>query len=503
MSQVKQVYRKYNVDSRDTRIIELRKVLGNKMGYFGKMAKWVFEDDVPISEIELIMNSLQNIRISKPIHEFTYIEELSDYIRDTQNKRKLNQIIKSIPSKSRRNVSTRIKELIYSNIEREDEIRGFLSKKGGSCKTEDELYQRISEVINLSGQNTSYKAVIRRIKVRLLILKVLGIINLLSWIRNGSRNRIKHGEIVYKDGKNIILKVNTYTLSRLLGSPHWCISTSKYYWDMYVPKDGVNNQYFIFQTEHKDKKSMVGVTVTPGDTNKHIHFRDDTKCNDVSYLDKYDKYLRGTKLVIKTWVDLVEYKISDLNIILNTPDWFNLITGTYVGDRRYYYGTTHQIRINDGGYLSWLINEVYTNRHRYEYDDYCKFMHRVSRTTMIRDIKTVSIFSKIDYDAPYFDDDNVSMCVLGFFKIVYFFYTKGHYQILDVLDVKMGRNKIIGINRLSEYTINDISDIIPDGAKLFTNSQWDTLGSTEKINTINELIKWYLSSFSGTYVEII
>ena len=115
MNQVTKISNKYKVDPRE--VSELKNLLGNNLGYLPKFSEWVFKKGTDLKEIKDILDLLKMVKINKPVSSFKSSEELFDYITEVQNKRKLNQIFKSIPSKSRRNVSERIKSAIYNNID--------------------------------------------------------------------------------------------------------------------------------------------------------------------------------------------------------------------------------------------------------------------------------------------------------------------------------------------------------------------------------------------------
>src|SRR5690606_6565540 len=139
------------------------------------------------------------------IDSFKDPEELYDYITELKIGIKVNQAIKSLPSRSRRLVNDKLKSLISNNIKYFNNIKDFYSKKGGRYKNSNDLYSDTENLIkNLSG----------------------------GW----SVGSIKYlpEELVYKDDHTLILHIGDYNRSKKLGSSHWCISTDEEYWDQYT-----------------------------------------------------------------------------------------------------------------------------------------------------------------------------------------------------------------------------------------------------------------------------
>lgn len=367
MSQISNICKKYNKDVNDPLVLELREVLKNKLGYFPTFAKWLFNDKTDINGLKDIIVLLNEIKIHKPITSFKSSEDLYDFLTETRNKRKLNQIIKSIPSHSRSHISKRIKDVIYSNIDKEEILKDYFSKKGGRSKTEDDLYQRTLEVINDGGSN-DYNEILNKINRIIkpsLYTRIGNFFGRLLEIPN-SPNQL---EIVYKDGVNIIVKIDSYEISQKLGSKHWCISSSEYHWENYTKND--RTQYFIWQTDKSGKESMIGVTVT-----KYLgiirtaHYKDDSRCyND--YLSRYKQYLKGGNIEVDDIEYLINHNVYDLDLVLKTKNW-----NTYYNDsRRNIYNDLRMIRS--------------ANRYTYSPDRVSieKYFNNVSKTIYFNEIQ--------------------------------------------------------------------------------------------------------------------
>lgn len=545
MSQINRVCKKYNKDLLDTDVVELRKILIKNMGYFDKMSEWVFSGKSTITEIRDIVDLLQIVKINKSISSFKNSEQLYDHICEVRNKRKLNQIVKSIPSNSRKNVSSRIESIIYNNIDKEDLFKDFFSKKGGTCKTEDDLYQNISEIINTSEGGSAYKDVLSRISSRINFLnrksvlqQILGfIINPVKWTNllfgNYKFDFKKHGKIVYKDGETIIVEVSSFILSVAIGSRHWCISNRKTYWDNYVGNEDKTIQYFIYQTkfDSSNKESMIGTTVRKGGIKRATHFRNDDSCIGDVYLSKYSDYLKGSEVDIDYITDVIKYKITDLNVILSFTDWERIFdryeykycspsSARYYGNRYYQrdsgnYG--YGLKSNMSSYLSKILSDIYTNRDKYDHKNICNFSHMciLYMWNTIPKKKMSMISNIINYDSPYFCDDDDSKDRLTYLKVVNYIlpifeadYKKwrGYYGRVGLYDIYGDRN---GYSRFGygygyhqsnspirenhnnynnsnyyNYVIDDITNIMVENPSCH---EWYKMGTEKKVEYINSI----------------
>lgn len=91
---------------------------------------------------------------------------------------------------------------------------------------------------------------------------------------------IKSGVSVVSEQDNLlILKIDKFEHSNLLGSSSWCISTSRGYFDSYTDN---RDQYFFFDfnKESSDKYSMMGFTLEKNNTLYAAHSRFDEVVND-------------------------------------------------------------------------------------------------------------------------------------------------------------------------------------------------------------------------------
>ena len=447
MSQVKNICKKYGKDPNDPQVVKIKKMLQKHMGYFPKMAEWVFTDKSTITELRNIMDLLGNVKISKPITSFNSSEELYDHLTEVQNKRKLNQIVKSIPSKSRKNVSKRIKDLIYNNLDKEEMFKDFFSKKGGSCKTEDDIYQMISEIINLVDGDQSYTSVLNKIDKRIKSLslsigkKITHYIRVFfappitSWSDFISFRFIKNigyekdGEIVYKDGKTIIVEVNKFSLSAAIGSSHWCISTRPTYWNSYAGNKKLpRSQYFIYQTEYKphDKRSLLGFTINIDGTIYAAHYKNDDPIANMDrdfYMKKYGRYLKPKDVKIESVEKFISLKLTNFKILTDIPNWGDIF------------------RSYNMDYKSTEFIHYHGYRDRYE-NVTMKYLHKISENL----IETV-----MKGDGDKFNKKDIDFFFSKYFKI---WGDQDHYIITDLFVIKRISKFINEYNIDESFLIN-------------------------------------------------
>jgi hypothetical protein len=68
--------------------------------------------------------------------------------------------------------------------------------------------------------------------------------------------------VVYEDDNKIILNIEDFKQSKIMGSSAWCIARDEHYFKSYV--GDYNHQYFIydFSKDSSDNESMIGITLT-------------------------------------------------------------------------------------------------------------------------------------------------------------------------------------------------------------------------------------------------
>lgn len=141
-------------------------------------------------------------------------------------------------------------------------------------------------------------------------------------------NRKKlNADIVEVDRENntLLIRVNDYTASKELGSSHWCISRTPYFFNSYINKKGKfllkSSQYFYysFNLEHSNRLKMVGVTVSKG---KFIFAA-----------DFFDTYLSSNHPICNKIINIHESYINDDFIVNHFIKKFTDSKSEYTFDR--------------------------------------------------------------------------------------------------------------------------------------------------------------------------
>ena len=280
-----------NIDHDNKDYLHLKNILSSNLGYLGKFTQWLFQDNNnnnSLNFLEDIYKMIKNTRLDKDINSFKTAEDLYDYLTDKKFNTKVNQVIKSLPSRTRRLVNQELKDLIKNNIDNINSIKDFYSKKGGRYKNITDLIKDTKSLItNLQGE----------------------------W--NPDSIKYRDRELVYKDNNTLILWIDNYNRSCDLGSKHWCISTSENMFKDYT--EGFKKQYFIydFTKDISDKKSMIGVTIDTSGKPTDIHYKDDKQGNKedilpyINFLKPYSKKYIKSKIDIDDIKKVSKYGLTD------------------------------------------------------------------------------------------------------------------------------------------------------------------------------------------------
>lgn len=291
---------------------KLRHLLRKNSGYLSTFSKWLIEDGDSYNFLEELFKMLRSIKLGDHINNFKTSEDLYDHLTNIKIDQKLNQVLKSIPSMSRNLSNDNLRNLIRNNIEHYDSIKKFYSKKGGRYKNIDDLIADTKSLItNLNG----------------------------GW--NSDSIDYNIDELIYKDSDTLILSIDNYERSNKLGSPHWCISTSEYWFKSYT--ENFSKQYFIydFTKDISDNKSLIGVTIKYDGNISDIQFRDDKEGEDIDIIE----YKHLLKPHCKNYISSkIDHKDSRLVIKYGlTHEFKELIKNGYVIDG--YFGQIPDIEL--------------------------------------------------------------------------------------------------------------------------------------------------------------
>lgn len=210
--------------------------------------------DAPFSKSEFsIVSDLilkyKNLIKSKKINilEFKSLEAIYDNISDEVYRNEKRNFALSFFSKK------------YQKLLNEKNIDLLYQLKEGGYNRED-----IGGVINKMAAYKSEKDLNDVLESTLETLNNYDIKGIEDKIKN--KGLEEHVDILYKNHKEklLLLNIKTYKASSVLGSKNWCISTSNYYFNMYVKNKGNNNiQLFAydFKKPSNNKLSLIGFTV--------------------------------------------------------------------------------------------------------------------------------------------------------------------------------------------------------------------------------------------------
>ena len=343
MSNIKNICSKYNLDPNGKIALDIRNILGNNLGYFPMVCKWVVEKECNISEIKETIRELKLLNVKRSISTFDTYENLVDFIETTKRERKTNQIIKSIPSNSRGFVDDKIREVIYNiSLEKEEKLKSFFSHKGGTCKSSGDIYQAIRNISKEDdlSYNQLYKKISKAIKYSYIDLynPFRTILNISAIMMDyfisffpAIREEKKREGIIYADGSIIIVKVSTFNLSKKIGSNSWCISNQESFFDSYTSGD--RDQYFLYDTNYdsSSKESMIGFTVgrSLGERKvSHSHYKNDTV---ISEQNVYQLLLEKCHYDIlkeifdfnfdQSLIGYLDFSITDINLLRKSNDF--------------------------------------------------------------------------------------------------------------------------------------------------------------------------------------
>jgi hypothetical protein len=248
--------------------------------------------------------------------DFHSFEKMDDAISRIIKNNNVNKVIKSLFSKKymyllNKKNTLMISNLIDAGIHRSDLVP-YLSKMAAMKNTSD----LTTAMATASSELIDY-----------------GVANILNLIKKHNLNV----DVVFinQDTKDLILKINDYKASKILGSSAWCISYNASYFKSYTGLKGKHNilanQFFFyrFSKPSTDPLSLIGVTIS-GDkvlfaankedraisTNHDLckivtGFNVDKFHNEFYLLDSFIKKLKGND------IQSLEYFISNIKTLNN------------------------------------------------------------------------------------------------------------------------------------------------------------------------------------------
>lgn len=275
LQQAKKILKDLNILETNEKYIKLKELLSKNLGYMGIFTKWLFQDRENFDRIEDTYKKLISINnLDKKVDSFEKLEDLYDYLQSFEINRTINQIINTLPTNTKKYVDEKLRNLLSLNIQYAEGVKGFYKKKGGRYNEHSRFWKKPD---NFGTYNEWLYDV-----TKTLIKNLSGVFN-----SDTIKKKLEGLNVVIIEDRPdlLMVRVHDYEASKVIGSPHWCIVTSKSMWDSYV--NDFTNQYFVwdFSKDISDKKHMIGTTVSPGGIISSGHWADDSSIRDLGYID--------------------------------------------------------------------------------------------------------------------------------------------------------------------------------------------------------------------------
>lgn len=262
MNKARSVLRQVGADETDPNFLKLRELLKNNLGYTGKFTEWMFLQKVDFNRLENLYNRIKSEKLSKPIDQFNTPEEVIDHLIRNNSDVVINQILNSIPARTREIIKKNreykdLENFLRQNSNKKDILIDFFSKKGGRYGDYDksslieELIDDLEKIVNSKSIND---------------------------ISNLSKSS-KDVKLVFEDDKMLMVAVN-YDGIKEIGSNYWCIVEDEDTFNEYVLESEPRIQLVVFLKEKIpfiDERSVLGITWSLRDGGEvAAHWEDDS-----------------------------------------------------------------------------------------------------------------------------------------------------------------------------------------------------------------------------------
>ena len=101
LQKARSILTKLNIPEDNAKFQELRLMLSKNIGYLGKFTQWLFVDKHPIENLESLYLKVKGTKLPQSIDKYNTPEEVIDSIVRGSAETALNQMIQSIPSRTR------------------------------------------------------------------------------------------------------------------------------------------------------------------------------------------------------------------------------------------------------------------------------------------------------------------------------------------------------------------------------------------------------------------
>lgn len=290
--QLLKIGKKLDKDSQTTErsdyLRKIREMCGKKLGYSYMYIYLMMQEGVAFEEIqELHKNLMANNDLMNLLRRniTSYIdtnvpnnyEQIIDDLENIRLHKKLKKFVNEFPSHLKRdfkNAPPYVKNKLIEIANAFDEI----GMEGGKIDPERQksiqkrFFEKIRRYRNLQDMSVAAENF-------LTAEQNAGFSKFQDAIEECNRKFGQFGvNVVFDDESIIVMEVLTFQACReLFSNTSWCIKDSRSMWNSYVGTDKNNKQYMIsnFNLPSSDNKSVIGITIGPGQSIKACHLKND------------------------------------------------------------------------------------------------------------------------------------------------------------------------------------------------------------------------------------
>ena len=293
---------------RNVKFQEIRNMLGDKLGWMSLFVYLHFREGTTIEELRSIFDDMcrYNHLLAKLRRNVSnYIdpkilnnsEQLIDDLEDIKRYSKLKKFIDEFNSELKRDYAQTpkfFKDKLVDIASAFDELG-----KDESGKIDAENQRNIQKrFFNKIGR---YKTVRELTAAAESFLQSESNANVAAFYKAIDRCQRKYGDygvkVLYDESGLLIMEVLSFAACKeLFSNTSWCIAQYLTQWDNYVGGESVyNKQYSIlnFNLPQSDRKSIIGITIEPGQKVRACHLKDDAAAKDTfkSIFNDFEKSL--------------------------------------------------------------------------------------------------------------------------------------------------------------------------------------------------------------------
>lgn len=204
-----------------------------------------------------IKTEFEQSALEKPVR-YRAIEDLDDKMNKKIKDHKVQLFAHSIASNKYMNLyneeSYKIIENIYDLKLKTDIFQDYIGKKIAAYKTPEQFNEGLKSFL------TSFNG-----------------FDMKSMLVKAENSGVR---IISESDDILIVQIEDYQQSKMLGSSSWCIVRDESYFNSYT--DGGNKQYFLFDfsKDSADNESMIGFTIDMDGEHYAAHYKDDDEVNE-------------------------------------------------------------------------------------------------------------------------------------------------------------------------------------------------------------------------------